>query len=49
VTVRHVGAFLADPLDVPQAVLDYVAVQVGAHRTADFCDRGGCGVIRVRL
>jgi len=30
VTVRHVGAFLADPLVVPQAVVDYVAVQVGA-------------------
>ena len=29
VTVRHVGAFLADPLDVPLAVLGYVAAQIG--------------------
>ena len=29
VTVRHVGAFLGDPLDVPLAVLDYVAAQLG--------------------
>ena len=29
VTVRHVGAFLGDPLDVPPAVLDYVAAQLG--------------------
>ena len=29
VTVRHVGAFLADPLGVPLVVLDYVAAQIG--------------------
>ena len=29
VTVRHGGAFLGDPLDVPLAVLDYVAAQLG--------------------
>jgi Domain of unknown function (DUF4158) len=29
VTVRHVGAFLADPLDVPLVVLGYVAAQIG--------------------
>lgn len=29
VTVRHVEAFLADPLDVPLVVLDYVAAQLG--------------------
>ncbi|WP_354236953.1 Tn3 family transposase [Arthrobacter sp. UYEF3] len=29
VTVRHLGAFLDDPLDVPTAVVDFVAVQVG--------------------
>ena len=29
VTVRHVGAFLGDPLDVPLAVLGYVAAQLG--------------------
>jgi Domain of unknown function (DUF4158) len=29
VTVRHVGAFLGDPLDVPPVVLDYVAAQIG--------------------
>ena len=29
VTVRHVGAFLADPLDVPLVVLDYVAAELG--------------------
>jgi hypothetical protein len=28
VTVRHVGPFLADPVDVPTAVADNVAVQV---------------------
>ena len=32
VTVRHVGTFLTDPLDVPLVVLDYVAAQV---RVAD--------------
>ena len=30
VTVRRLGRFLVDPLDVPTAVVDYVAVQVGA-------------------
>ncbi|WP_248761245.1 Tn3 family transposase [Pseudarthrobacter sp. SSS035] len=29
VTVRHLGAFLDDPLDVPTAVVDFVAGQVG--------------------
>lgn len=29
VTVRHLGAFLDDPLDVPTAVIDFVAEQVG--------------------
>ena len=29
VTVRWLGTFLPDPLDVPAAVLDYVAEQVG--------------------
>ena len=29
VTVRHLGAFLDDPVDVPTAVVDFVAVQVG--------------------
>jgi TnpA family transposase len=29
VTVRHLGAFLEDPLDVPTAVVDFVAGQVG--------------------
>jgi hypothetical protein len=29
VTVSPVGAFLADPLDVPLVVLDYVAAQLG--------------------
>lgn len=28
-TVRHLGAFLEDPLDVPSAVVDFVAAQVG--------------------
>ncbi|SCL36302.1 protein of unknown function [Micromonospora nigra] len=28
VTVRQVGRFLPDPLDVPSAVVDYVAVQL---------------------
>jgi TnpA family transposase len=29
VTVRHLGRFLEDPLDVPTVVVDYVASQVG--------------------
>ncbi|MGH3409528.1 MAG: DUF4158 domain-containing protein [Streptosporangiaceae bacterium] len=29
VTVRHLGRFLEDPLDVPAVVVDYVASQVG--------------------
>ncbi len=29
VTVRHLGTFLTDPLDVPTVVLDYVAEQLG--------------------
>ena len=29
VTVRHVGAFLGDPLDVPLVVLEHVAAQLG--------------------
>ena len=29
VTVRHLGAFLDDPVDVPTAVVDFVAAQVG--------------------
>jgi TnpA family transposase len=29
VTVRHLGRFLEDPLDVPTAVVDYVASQIG--------------------
>ncbi|WP_354191000.1 Tn3 family transposase [Arthrobacter sp. UYCu712] len=29
VTVRHLGTFLEDPLDVPTTVVDYVAGQVG--------------------
>jgi hypothetical protein len=29
VTVRRVGAFLEDPLDVPVVVLDFVAEQLG--------------------
>jgi hypothetical protein len=29
VTVRHLGRFLEDPLDVPNVVLDYVAAQIG--------------------
>ena len=28
-TVRHLGTFLEDPLDVPTTVVDYVAGQVG--------------------
>jgi hypothetical protein len=28
VTVRHVGRFLADPLDAPTPVVDYLAVQL---------------------
>jgi hypothetical protein len=28
VTVRHLGRFLEDPLDVPTVVVDYVAPQV---------------------
>ena len=28
-TVRHLSAFLDDPVDVPTAVVDFVAVQVG--------------------
>lgn len=29
VTVRHLGRFLEDPLDIPNVVLDYVAWQIG--------------------
>ncbi|UWP78496.1 DUF4158 domain-containing protein [Dactylosporangium fulvum] len=29
VTVRHLGRFLEDPLDVPTVIVDYVASQVG--------------------
>jgi len=29
-TVRSLGLFLADPLDVPNAVLEYLAEQLGA-------------------
>jgi hypothetical protein len=29
-TVRHLGRFLPDVLDVPAVVVDYVAEQVGA-------------------
>lgn len=29
VTVRHLGRFLEDPLDVPSVVVDYVASQIG--------------------
>ncbi|HZE16315.1 MAG TPA: DUF4158 domain-containing protein [Mycobacterium sp.] len=29
VTVRMLGTFLSDPLDVPAVMLDYVAGQIG--------------------
>lgn len=32
VTVRWLGTFLTDPLDVPLVVLDYVAAQVDVRR-----------------
>jgi hypothetical protein len=35
-TVRHVGAFLGDPLDVPLVVLDYVAAQLGVADSASW-------------
>ncbi|MGI5493917.1 DUF4158 domain-containing protein [Microtetraspora malaysiensis] len=31
VTVRHLGMFLADPLDVPVELVDYLAEQLGVR------------------
>jgi hypothetical protein len=39
VTVRHVGTFLTDPLDVPLVVLDYVAAQVQVVDPSSELDR----------
>ena len=38
VTVRYVGRFLPDPLDVPGVVAGYVAEQIGVAES--FVDRG---------
>jgi hypothetical protein len=46
VTVRHLGRFLEDPLDVPTVVVDYTASQIGVadpsyvRRTWRGCSQG---------
>ena len=40
VTVRYLGTFLANPLEVPAAVIDFVAEQLGITDTACLAEYG---------